>query len=521
MNQELENREPNRQKLDKQEPDTHLSLIINGKLVRLKDVSPIMTLLEYLRQSGLVGTKEGCGDGDCGACTVVVIGDGSDGKPHYQAVNSCLIPLGAMAGRNIITVEGVTEQDTGQLHPVQAAMVETGGSQCGYCTPGFIMSLFAAYYDRKLDDICVEGNLCRCTGYLAIRRAVQLVAEKVQEGIQSNIQVDNYLNIQSTSQSIAPIPDRFSTQLTQTSLQTSSLSYNANNHKFYRPLHLQDVLEQLHRHPDATLVAGATDLGLELSHHRQSFPVIISLEAVQELKGIAVTPDQVEIGAAVPLSHIEDNLRGVFPGLDEMLHWFAARQVRNRATIGGNLGTASPIGDLPPVLLSLDAEVRLISARGERVLPLSNFFLGYRQTALQPGEVIVAVRIPRPLTTGASVRLSQSYKVGKRGTDDISIVAAAFTVDLDEHRRVIHARLAYGGVAATPIRAIAVETLLMGKPWTIATIQQAKQALYHAFTPLTDLRGSAEYRKRLVANLFEKFFVDMAEVAEYSLEVGT
>lgn len=521
MNQELENQEPNNQEFDNQKPDTHLSLTINGKSVHLKDTLPAMTLLEYLRQSGLVGTKEGCGDGDCGACTVVVIGEGSDGKPHYQAVNSCLIPLGAVAGRDIITVEGVAERETGQLHPVQAAMVETGGSQCGYCTPGFIMSLFAAYYDGRVDDISVEGNLCRCTGYLAIRRAAQSITEQIAKHIQPTIQNTIQDHTQKEVQSIASVADRFSTQLTQPSPQISSLSYNANNHQFYRPLHLQDVLNLLHRHPDATLVAGATDLGLELSHHRQSFPVMISLEAVQELKEITITPDRVEIGAAVPLSHIEDNLRGIFPSLDEMLHWFAARQVRNRATIGGNLGTASPIGDLPPVLLSLDAEVRLVSASGERVLSLSDFFLGYRQTALQPGEVIAAVRIPRPLTPGTSVRLSQSYKVGKRGTDDISIVASAFTVDLDNHRRVLHARLAYGGVAATPIRAIAVETMLMGKPWTIETIQQAKQALYHAFTPLTDLRGSAEYRKRLVANLFEKFFVDMAEVAEYSLEVGT
>jgi xanthine dehydrogenase iron-sulfur cluster and FAD-binding subunit A len=261
------------------------------------------------------------------------------------------------------------------------------------------------------------------------------------------------------------------------------------------------------------LVAGATDLGLELSHHRQPFPVMISLEAVAELQCLAQTAEWVEIGAAVPLSQIQSKLRGVFPSLDEMLHWFAACQIRNRATVGGNLGTASPIGDLSPVLLALDAEVCLASLAGERSLPLVNFFQGYRKTDLQPGEVIRAVKIPQALAVGASRRLSQSYKIGKRGTDDISIVAAAFTVDLDEHDRIIQARLAYGGVAATPVRAIAIEAMLVDQPWTMATIQQVKPALKAAFTPLSDLRGSAEYRQMLVANLWEKFFVEMTGLA--------
>lgn len=459
-----------------------LILTINGETVRLKDVSPTITLLEYLRQSGRIGTKEGCGDGDCGACTIAIVGEGADGKPHYQAVNSCLIPLGAVAGREIITVEGVAN---GQLHPVQAAMVETGGSQCGYCTPGFIMSMFAAYYDRQVDDLAIEGNLCRCTGYLPIRRAARQVMQ------------------------MQPPSDYFNQKLAQTTTEFSQISYSCENQKFYRPTQLQTVLELLQQHPDASLVAGATDLGLEMSHHSKDFPVLISLEAVAELKILTKTPELVEIGAAVPLSHIEDNLRSVFPAMDEMLHWFAARQIRNRATLGGNIGTASPIGDLPPVLLALDAQLRIVGIGGERILPLADFFKGYRKTDLQPGEVIVSVQIPKTITAGATHRLSQSYKVGKRGTDDISVVAAAFTIDLGEDNRIQHARLAYGGVAATPARALAVESMLIGKPWNAETVKQAKQELKQAFTPLTDLRGSAEYRKMLVANLFEKFYVEM------------
>ena len=459
-----------------------LTLTINGELVCLKDADPTRTLLEYLRNSDRMGTKEGCGDGDCGACTVALIGKGADGKPHYQAVNSCLIPLGAIAGREVITVEGVAN---GQLHPVQTAMVDLGGSQCGYCTPGFIISLFTAYYDRALDDMAIEGNLCRCTGYLPIRRAAQQVA----------------------AQSIE-ISDTFSRALEQAAVDLLPVHYGNGDRQFYRPIQLAEMFALWQQHPNATLVAGATDIGLELSWHRQQYPVMISLEAVAELQKLEQTAEWVEIGAAVPLSHIEATLQGVFPSLDEMLHWFAARQVRNRATLGGNIGTASPIGDLPPVLLSLDATLRLASASGSRVLPLADFFKGYRQTDLQSGEVIVSILIPKAISPGAIRRLSQSYKIGKRGTDDISIVAAAFTIDLGDRNQILQARLAYGGVAATPIRAIAVEQFLIGKPWTIATVQQAKPLLSEAFTPLTDLRGSADYRQRLIVNLFEKFFVE-------------
>lgn len=481
--------------------NSQLSFTINGESVSVKNVSPALTLLEYLRLSGRSGTKEGCGDGDCGACTVALIGAGADGQPHYQAVNSCLIPLGAIAGRQVLTADGITQchipkdafvkepVTADQLHPVQAAMVETGGSQCGYCTPGFIMSLFAAYYDGTPDDLSVEGNLCRCTGYIPIRRAAQMVAD-------------------------AAIQDEFSEQLVSASTELLPLAYttqnNGHSERFYRPTQLSEVLDLLQQHPDATLVAGATDLGLEMSWHRQQYPMLISLEAIAELKQIHQTEDSVEIGAAVPLSHIEASLHGVFPSLDEMIHWFAARQVRNRATLGGNIGTASPIGDLPPVLLSLDATLKLAGPGGDRPLPLANFFTGYRQTELQPGEVIVSVQIPKSPAPGTARRLSQSYKIGKRGTDDISIVAAAFVVDVDSSNQILHARLGYGGVAATPARAIAAEDFLIGKPWTADTIQAVKPILQDAFTPLTDLRGSAEYRQRLVVNLFEKFFVEFS-----------
>jgi xanthine dehydrogenase small subunit len=494
--------------------EKNLRFNINGESVCLTNLSPTMTLLEYLRQSGRIGTKEGCGDGDCGACTVAIIGKAADGKCHYQAVNSCLIPLGSVAGREVITVEGVGK---GKLHPVQEAMVKTGGSQCGYCTPGFIMSMFAAYYNGKVDDISVEGNLCRCTGYLPIRRAAQSVTKEISHQIPD----DNFTNhLANQLRNQLGISDRSSDEILAsrdqsptTTPDTTPINYSSDNQEFYRPTNLQAVLNLLQHHPQAILLAGGTDLGLEMSHHRQEFPVVISLEAVKELQKITENPEFVEIGAGVTLTHMEENLRGLFPSLDKMLYWFAARQIRNRATLGGNIATASPIGDLAPVLLSLDARLKLVSQGGKRIIRLMNFFKAYRQTDLQSGEVIASIIIPhyKKIAPNAVCCFNQSYKVGKRGTDDIAIVSAAFTIYIDKNNQIIHARLAYGGVAATTVRAVKVEKMLIGKPWEMKTILEAKEILKNTFTPLTDFRGSANYRILLVVNLWEKFFVEMAD----------
>jgi xanthine dehydrogenase small subunit len=442
---------------------------------------PHMTVLEYLRKTGRVGTKEGCGDGDCGACTIAMIGQDSQGNPQYQAVNSCIMPLGALQGREVFTVEGIS---THGLHPVQQAMLQ-GGSQCGYCTPGFIMSLFAAYYNGEKDDVVLEGNLCRCTGYVPIRSALRSLGEP---------QADDPFVLGSSQYSVISSQDDSETQT------------------FYQPTTLTQVFEILAAQPEATLVAGGTDLGLELSHKARVFPALVSLEHVPELKTVRHTEDALEIGAGVTLSDIEQTLHGVFPALDEMIHWFAARQIRNRATVGGNLGTASPIGDLAPVLLALDASIVLTSAKGERVVALAEYFTDYRKTVRAPNEVIASVKIPKAIHPAATKRRSFAYKVGKRGTDDISIVAAAFTLDVDDAKVIHHARLAYGGVAAIPIRAHATEAWLLGRRWDSQTVTQAKRTLQHTFTPLSDVRASAHYRNQLVGNLLEKFFVEFAEV---------
>lgn len=468
-------------------PTRDWSFAVNGTAVDGSGLAPDRTVLEVLRERGLVGTKEGCGDGDCGACTVAVLGRRGDGTPAWQATNSCILPVAALAGREVRTVEGVARG--GDLHPAQRAMVAEGGSQCGYCTPGFVMSLFAGYYDPRSDgeglaDEVVEGNLCRCTGYLPIRRAARLLP--------------------------VPAPDD---PLTPADAgEGGPRAGESAGGAWFRPRTLDEALAVLSEHPGATVVAGATDLGLEMSHRARRFPVLVFVDDVAEMRRVDVTGDHVDIGAAVPLSHLEQRIPGVVAALDDMLPWFAARQIRNRATVGGSLGTASPIGDLAPVLLALDALVTVAGSGGVRIVPVDGFVTGYRRTVLGPGELVVSVRVPRGAPRGLH-RLSRSAKVAKRATDDISVVAAAFTLDLDATGVVRHARLAYGGVAATPVRARDVEDWLVGRLLDDTTVEEARRRLAGAFSPIDDLRASAAYRRALAGNLFARFALEARDEA--------
>ncbi len=481
------------------------TLTVNGRRMDSGASPPTRTLLQFVRDQGLVGTKEGCGEGDCGACTVAIAGRATDGSPAFVAVNSCLVPIGVLADAEVITVEGVTRRGS-DLHPVQQALVESAGSQCGYCTPGFVMSMFAAFHDPIRDTDCglgddaVEGNLCRCTGYVPIRRACQSLAGVTPAGLPV---------------SVATVGDTGTASRAVTAVA-------ARGRHLLRPTTIVETLDLLAEHPEAVLLAGGTDLGIELSHHRIDPTVTVAIDHVAELSTLDITDSRVRIGAALPLSHLEHRARGVLPALDEMIHWFAARQIRNRATIGGNLGTGSPIGDLPPVLLALDAVVTVAGpGQSEPVLrevPIDDFFTGYRTTVLAPGEIITAVTIARPDRSARDEHVvSWSYKVGKRGTDDISIVAAAFCLTMDAPMgptaRVTSARLAYGGVAATPVRAHAVESSLVGRILDADTVTQTAAALGEAFTPLDDLRASARYRRRITGSLFEKFVHQFSAVA--------
>jgi xanthine dehydrogenase molybdopterin binding subunit/xanthine dehydrogenase small subunit len=479
-----------------------IEFILNGRSVRVEDVSPNTTLLEYLRGAGLTGAKEGCAEGDCGACSVAIIDRNSQGRSCYRAINSCLVPLCLMAGREIVSVEGVAGPD--KLHPVQEKMVEGHGSQCGYCTPGFVMALFEGYYrgdirqpDQLDDQLC--GNLCRCTGYRPIRdAAIDAFPKRHKKNRQ----------------------DLFAERLKKSAAGLGAVEYEFAGEKFLRPTSLGGLLELLAQFPDGRLIAGATELGLDISKRFKKFPTLISVEAVPELKEIRRTDCEWRIGAAVTLTKIEEQMADEFPALADMLRVFGSRQVRNRATMGGNLVTASPIGDSAPVLLALDAKVVLASLQSrigvspvllsERTLPIGEFFVAYRKTALRPGEILKTIIVPRFAQPGVT-RKCAWYKVSKRREMDISTVAACFTVDLDSDGVVRHARLAYGGVAAMPARARKTEQALLGKPWCEETVREVLPMLQDEFTPISDVRGSAEYRRALITGLFEKFYFDVGD----------
>jgi xanthine dehydrogenase molybdopterin binding subunit/xanthine dehydrogenase small subunit len=464
---------------------------LNGKPVRVAGVSPNTTLLEFLRASGLTGTKEGCAEGDCGACSVAIVENDANGKPTYRAVNSCLMPVCLVAGREVVSVEGIG--CSAHQHPVQHAMVEHFGLQCGYCTPGFICSLFEGFYRDDLktaDDLDEQlaGNLCRCTGYRPIRDAAM---EAFQNGKRK-----------------AENGDEFAARLQKAGAKLGTADYESDGEKFLRPVSLAELLKLLKANPDARLIAGATELGLDITKRYKKFSTLISTEAIAELREIKSTDTEWHIGAAVTLTEIYDKLHEEFPALGDMLRVFGSRQIRNRATMGGNIVTASPIGDSAPVLLAFGAKIILASEKSERTLPIEQFFVAYRKTALQPGEILKTIVIPRGNSAPNLTRKAAWFKVSKRREMDISTVAACFVVDLDSQNAIRHARLSYGGVAAMPLCAEKTETALLGKTWSEKTVQSVLPALEKEFTPISDVRGSAEFRGGLITSLLEKFYFE-------------
>jgi len=466
---------------------TGFSITINGRPVWIQGVAPTTTLLDYLRTHGSTGSKQGCAEGDCGACTVALVEHGADDRTTWRAINSCIALLPMFAGREIVTVEGLAEG--GSLHPVQDHMVRQYGSQCGYCTPGFVMSLFEAYYRRdcrRARDLSdqLSGNLCRCTGYRPIRdAALAALAER------------------DTRRDAA---DQFAVRLSAPRGPLPDLDYQAEGGRFLRPASLEGLLEALAGNPGARLVAGATEIGVDITKKLAAYPVLVSTEGVAALTGITRTPDAWRIGGAATLTDIEDTAASEYPSLAKMLRVFASRGIRNKATMGGNLATASPIGDSAPVLLTLDASLVLASRKGERTVPIEEFFLGYRATALEPGEIIKEIVLPRPAAPEGLMRRADFLKVSKRRELDISIVAAGFRVDIDASGIVRSARLAYGGVALVPRRARAAEAALEGKRLDEVR-EQVSDLLRGEFQPIDDVRGSAAYRRGLVVSLWEKF----------------
>ncbi|MFE3489883.1 MULTISPECIES: FAD binding domain-containing protein [Streptomyces] len=497
-------------------------ITVNGAEAPISPAAPHTTVLDFLRERGLTGTKEGCAEGECGACAVLVARPGTNEPTDWVAVNACLLPAAALDGQEVVTSEGLATAGPagapGALHPVQEEMAVRGGSQCGYCTPGFVCSMAAEYYrpDRcahtdtepaedgtgtgtgtgtedgprhdadpehgpnGFDLHALSGNLCRCTGYRPIRDAAFAVGAPT---------ADDPLAQRRAQSPPAPV----------------ATEYVRDGRAFLRRSTLGETLRLLRERPDAVVVAGSTDWGVEVNIRSRRVDCVVAVDRLPELRELGFGPGAVEIGAALTLTEIERRLDGRVPLLAELFPQFASRLIRNGATLGGNLGTGSPIGDSPPVLLALEASVVLADADGERQVPLAEYFTGYRQSVRRPGELIRAVRVPLPLSPVVAF-----HKIAKRRFDDISSVAVAFALDVEDGI-VRKARIGLGGVAATPLRALATEEALEGRPWTAETAGAAARVLRAEGTPMNDQRASAAYRSAMLGQSLLKLYAQTTE----------
>ncbi len=447
------------------------TISVNGEPRALGAIPAWTSTLDWLREIGLTGAKEGCAEGECGACSVLVARpDGAASR--WTAINACLVPALALDGQEVVTAEGLGSPD--QLHPVQREMADRGGSQCGYCTPGFVCSMAAEYYRPGRDEFdlhAIAGNLCRCTGYRPIRDAAQALTAPPD---------DDPLAGRVRAAAPAAVPTRVD--------------------GFARPADLTEAFALLREHPDATVLAGGTDWGVEVNIRGERAAYVVAVDRLPELRGFAIDDHSVEIGAALTLSEAEAALGGRVPMLDEVFELFASRLIRNGATIGGNLATASPIGDLAPALMALEASVVLVSADGDREVPIADYFTGYRQTVRRADELIKAVRVPLP-----TAAITAFHKIAKRHFDDISSVAVGFAVELADGT-VKSARIGLGGVAATPVRALATEAALEGRPFDEPTVRAAAEVLRGEGTPMDDHRASAAYRSAMLGNALLKLW---------------
>ncbi|MDQ6688761.1 MAG: FAD binding domain-containing protein [Actinomycetota bacterium] len=480
---------------------------VNGRSESLS-VTPHVSALDWLRGKGLTGAKEGCAEGECGACAVMVARPSTtgDGTTEWVSINACLIPAAGLAGQEVVTAEGLGTPKV--LHPVQYEMATRGGSQCGYCTPGFICSMAAEYYragrgqhhpaDASMDghgaapdpngpgaetdaehgangfDLhALSGNLCRCTGYRPIRDAAYALGEPAAD-------------------------DLFAARRDQPPPVSPPIRITADTAEFVRPADLAAALQLLAEQPEALVVAGSTDWGVEVNIRGIRAPLVVAIDQLPELRGLSIGDDEIRLGAALTLTEVERQVGGEIPLLAQMLPQFASRLIRNGATLGGNLGTGSPIGDAPPALLALNAELVLVSTAGERVVGLADYYTGYRQSVRAAGELIKEIRIPLPLSG-----LTAFHKIAKRRFDDISSVAVGFALDVSDGV-VRHVRIGLGGVAATPIRAWHTEAALVDQPWSADAVREAAIVMSQEGTPLDDHRASASYRAAMLGQALLK-----------------
>ena len=463
------------------------ALTVNGELTAIGAVSVHTTVLDWLRDRGLTGAKEGCAEGECGACSVLVARPGIDSETEWTAVNACLLPVASLDGQELMTAEGLGTPS--ELHPVQQEMAVRGGSQCGFCTPGFICSMAAEYYrpgracgegDHEhgangFDLHALSGNLCRCTGYRPIRDAAYALDMPAE---------NDALAVRRDTPPPAP----------------ASTGMVSPEGEFVRPASLDQALAVLGDRDDAVVVAGSTDLGVQVNIFGDRPPLTVAIDRLEELREFSFGDGEVRIGAALTLTEIERRLAGRIPLLDQLFPQFASRLIRNGATIGGNLGTGSPIGDTPPALLALNAELILASSRGERQVPLAEYFTGYRQTVKAPDELIRTIVIPLPLAP-----MSAFHKIAKRRFDDISSVAIGYAVDVADGI-VRDAKIGLGGVAATPLRARETEAALIGRPWTEETVRTVAAVMAAEGTPMDDHRASSSYRSAMLGQSLLRFY---------------
>jgi xanthine dehydrogenase small subunit len=473
------------------EASTTIRFLLDGEVIRIDNAPPTTTLLQCLRERlGRCGTKEGCAEGDCGACTVVLGEADERGAIRYQPINACIRFLPTVDGREVVTVESLA-QPNGRLHPVQQAMVDAHASQCGFCTPGFVMSLFGLWLkehdpDREQILEALSGNLCRCTGYRPIIDAA--LAMGAQPAPAHWRRED------------ATAPDRLA------ALAALRRDEGLRRPGWHAPRSLQELADALVERPDALLLAGGTDIGLWSNKQLRELPELIWLGEVAELRAISRDASGITIGAA---ANLEDAYRAVvalWPSLAELALRFASPPVRHSGTFCGNIGNGSPIGDTMPWLLALDARLRLRQGQRVRELALTDFYLGYRRNALEPGEFIESVQIPAP-QPGEQLAC---YKLSRRFEQDISAVCVAIALTV-EAGLIRKARVGFGGMAATPSRAPRVEAALTGQPFSRSTFEAAMAAVADDFDPISDLRASRDYRLRTAAHCLLRFWLEHGE----------